>query len=416
MQLIDYDIWQEIFNTIRKHKLRTFLTALGVFWGIFMLVFLMGSGKGLENGVTSMFGNRAVNSLYVWTQRTTKPYEGLPPGRRAQLTSDDIRAIVARFGDKIKYMAPRMWMPSGEIVRGEKKGSFDVRGESPDLQYLEPIVVEEGRFINFLDMKEKRKVIIIGKRVKDVLFQGEDQVIGKYLKIAGAEYKVVGIFKSKRGGGDGGEDESSIFMPLSTAQQVLNRPNDIGWFVCAMKENITVSSVEDDLKGLLRERHQIAPDDEQGVRSFNLEKEFNQFQGLFGGIRWLVWFVGIGSLLAGVIGVGNIMLIVVKERTKEIGLRKALGATPTAIIRMILLESVFITTVAGYIGLVFSTSIIFLMGLAVGEGSEFFASPEVDLSVGIGAIIILVISGALTGLIPAMQAANIHPVIALRDE
>ncbi|MCB0662574.1 MAG: FtsX-like permease family protein, partial [Saprospiraceae bacterium] len=193
-------------------------------------------------------------------------------------------------------------------------------------------------------------------------------------------------------------------------------PNDIGWFVCAMKESIAVSSVEDDLKGLLRDRHQIAPDDEQGVRSFNLEKEFNEFQGLFSGIRWLVWFVGIGSLVAGVIGVGNIMLIVVKERTKEIGLRKALGATPADVIKMILLESVFITTLAGYLGLVFSTSIIFLMELAVGEGNEFFASPEVDLTVGVGAIIILVISGALTGLIPALQAASIQPVIALRDE
>ncbi|MEZ5059782.1 MAG: ABC transporter permease [Saprospiraceae bacterium] len=416
MQIFDYDIWQEIFNTIRKHKLRTFLTALGVFWGIFMLVFLMGSGKGLENGVTGMFGNRAVNSLYVWTQRTTKPYNGLPPGRRARLTNDDIRAINSELGTKIQYMAPRIWIPSGEIVRNENKGSFDVRGESPDLLHIEPLEVAKGRFINVPDMEQKRKVIIIGQRVKDVLFQGEDEVIGEYLKISGADYQVVGIFKSKRGGGDGGDDESTIFMPLTTAQQVLNRPNEIGWFVCAMYDQVPVSSVEDDLKSILRERHQIAPDDEQGVRSFNLEEEFNQFQGLFAGIRWLVWFVGIGSLFAGVIGVGNIMLIVVKERTKEIGLRKALGATPRAIIQMVLLESVFITTVAGYLGLIFSTVIIFLMNLAVGDGGEFFAKPEVDFTVGIGAILVLVVSGALTGLVPALQAASIQPVVALRDE
>ena len=415
--MFDLDKWQEIFNTIRKHKLRTLLTALGVFWGIFMLVFLMGAGKGLENGVMSMMGGRATNTLYVWTQRTTVPYKGLSPGRRAQLTEDDIAAIETHFADEIAYMAPRMFVPSGEIIHGENKGAFDVRGERPDFLHIEPFPIKKGRFINDLDLKQKRKVAVIGGRVAEVLFEEEEEEpIGKYITIKGTDYLVVGIFKSKRKGEDARDDEQTIFIPLTTAQQVTNRPNQINWFVCSMHAHVSAGEIEKPLKALLRERHKIAPNDEQGVRSFNLEEEFKEFQGLFFGIKLIVWIVGIGSLLAGVIGVGNIMLIIVKERTKEIGIRKALGATPSSIVSMILLESVFITTIAGYLGLLTSTIIIFLMGLAVGEGSQFFANPEVDFSVGIGALLILVISGALTGLVPALNAASINPVMALKDE
>lgn len=414
--MFDLDKWQEIFNTIQKHKLRTFLTALGVFWGIFMLVFLMGSGKGLENGVMSMMGGRATNTLYVWTQRTTMPYKGLSPGRYAQLKEEDIKAIETHFADEIAYIAPRMFVPTGEIIRGENKGGFDVRGERPDFLHIEPFPIQKGRFINELDLEQRRKIAVIGKRVAEVLFEEEEEPVGEYIKIKGVDYLVVGIFRSRRKGENSRDDEQTIFIPLTTAQQVTNRPNEINWFVCSMHDHISAAAVDKPLKALLRERHKIHPEDEQGVRSFNLEEEFRQFQGLFFGIRLIVWIVGIGSLLAGVIGVGNIMLIIVKERTKEIGIRKALGATPGSIVSMILLESVFITTVAGYLGLLVSTGIIALMGLAVGEGNDFFANPEVDFSVGLGALLILVVSGALTGLVPAMNAANINPVQALKDE
>ncbi|MEM7101856.1 MAG: ABC transporter permease [Bacteroidota bacterium] len=413
--MFDIDKWQEIFNTIRKHKLRTFLTALGVFWGIFMLVFLMGSGKGLENGVMSMMGDHVSNSMYVWTQRTSKPYMGLPPGRRAQLTMNDIEAIKSRYDDKIKYVAPRLHLNVGEIVRKGKQGAFEVRGELPEIIHIDPVDVVDGRFLNKLDVDEKRKVITIGDRVKRVLFEDEEAV-GQYLKIAGADYLVVGVFKSKRRGEDGDEDAQTIFMPLTTAQQVINRPNDIAYFVCSVHDNIKVSEVEDGVLALLRKRHKVAPDDRMGVRSNNLEEEFGEITGLFTGISLIVWVVGIGSLLAGVIGVGNIMLIVVKERTKEIGIRKAMGATPNSIISMVLLESVFITTIAGYLGLLVSTGIIVLMNVAVGEGGEFFANPEVNMNVGVGALIILIISGAITGLLPAIQASKVNPVVALKDE
>lgn len=413
--MFDLDKWQEIFDSIRKHKLRTILTALGVWWGIFMLVFLMGAGSGLENGVTGMFGTHAKNAMYVWTQRTTLPYEGLPPGRYNQLTEADIEAIENQCADVIEYIAPRLFVTSGEITHGQNKGAFDVRGERPALLHIEAILMEEGRFVNQLDMEQKRKVAVIGNRVKEVLFEDEP-AIGEYVRINGADYLVVGVFKSSRRGERSSEDEELIFVPLTTAQQVTNRPRDINWFVCTVQPGIAVSQVEERVKAIIRDRHKIHPDDPQGVRSENVEEEFRNITGLFFGIRLLVWIVGIGSLLAGIVGVGNIMLIVVKERTKEIGIRKALGATPGSIISMILMESVFITTAAGYLGLLTSTGIIFAMQLAVGEGTQFFANPEVRLGVGLGALLILVVAGALTGLVPALQAAEIQPVEALRDE
>lgn len=415
--MFDRDKWQEIFDTIRKHKLRTFLTALGVFWGIFMLVFLMGSGKGLENGVFSSFGDRASNCIYVWTQRTSKPYMGLQPGRYPRLTYDDIEAIESNFGDKIEYMAPRLHVTSGEITRNDNSGAFDIRGEMPDLIKLEPIEVRRGRFINAFDIEQRRKVIVIGTRVEEVLFDEEkEESIGQYLTINGAEYLIVGVFGSSRQGSDDDDDVQSIFMPLTTAQQVTNHPNRIGWFVCSMYADVRAKEVEVPLKALLRERHKVHPEDEQGIRSFNLDEEFRSIQGLFTGIGLIIWVVGIGSLIAGIIGVGNIMLIVVKERTKEIGIRKAMGATPGSIVSLVLLESVFITTAAGYLGLLVSTGLIMLINQAVGEGGEFFSNPEVDLGVGLGALLILIIAGALTGLMPALHAARINPVLALKDE
>ena len=414
--MFDYDKWQEIFNTIRKHKLRTFLTALGVWWGIFMLVLLMGAGTGLENGVVSLFGSHARNAMYVWTQRTTKPYEGLPAGRYSQLTVDDIQAISDRFGDVIEYVAPRLFVPSGEITYGDRGGAFTVRGEVPDFRHIEAIEFIQGRFINPMDMNERRKVVCIGRRVREVLFPEEDPV-GRYIRINGAEYQIVGVFRSDRSDEeDAQEDEETIYMPLSTAQQVTNRPREVAWFVCTINPRFRVAEVEEGIKDVIRERHRIHPEDPQGVRSDNVEEEFREIMGLFTGIRILVWIVGIGSLLAGIIGVGNVMLIVVKERTKEIGIRKALGATPASIISMILLESVFLTTLAGYLGLLASTGLVALIKMATGDGGAFFMNPQVHAGVAISAMFILVLAGALTGLVPAMQAANVEPVEALKDE
>lgn len=413
--MFDFDKWQEIFGTIRKNKLRTILTALGVFWGVFMLVFLMGAGKGLENGVMTQFGIRIKNSLFVWTNRTSLPYKGLPPGRFNQLTSDDVKAIQEEIKE-ISYIAPRMWVPSGEITHGNNSAAFDVRGELEDIYHIMAMEMWKGRFLNQFDEENRRKVAVIGDRVREVLFEKDEEVIGNSINIRGTQYKVIGIFKSLQKGEDASEEEQTIFIPLSTAQQVTNRHNEINWFVCAVKDEYNAAVIDEKVKRLLKKRHRIHPDDPQGVGSDNIAEEFAEVMGLFTGISLIVWIVGIGSLMAGVIGVGNIMLIIVKERTKEIGIRKALGATPYSIISMILTESVFITTLAGYFGLIAGMGIILLMNAAIGEGGEFFANPEIDVSVGLGAIIILVISGAVTGLIPAIQASNVNPVIALKDE
>ena len=416
--MFDYDKWQEIFGTIRKNKLRTFLTALGVFWGIFMLIVLMGAGTGLQNGVFSLFGSIAKNSLFVGSSRTTMDYQGLPAGRVAMLMDKDIQAILDEFPGKIETIAPIMWVQTGEISRKGLSGAFDVQGHVPDMIDIDSRIIVEGRFINQRDMEEFRKVVVIGQRVKSQLFNKDEAVIGERIKIKGGEYQVIGIFKEDSGGGNGNseDNENAILMPITTAQRVNNQPNQVNMFMCAMAAPHSARDFEPQLISFLKERHRIHPDDPRGFWCDNLEEQFMEVSNLFTGIKLLIWFVGIGSLLFGILGVGNIMLIVVKDRTKEIGIRKALGATPWSIISLILMESAFITTVAGYLGLVFSIGVVALMKAAVGEGVNMFKNPEIDLSVAIGATLILIISGTLTGLIPALQAASVNPVDALKDE
>ncbi len=414
--MFDYDKWQEIFNTIAKHKLRTGLTALGVFWGIFMLVFLMGAGNGLQNGVNGLFGGHAKNSVYMGSNRTSLPYKGMKPGRYFSLDNDDVAAIRNNFEEEIAHIAPRLWMPAGNVSHGEKSASFDVRGDLPDLIHIDALEVYQGRFLNELDVKNKRKIAVVGREVVKALFDEEEEAIGAYIKLRGTKFKIVGVLKSNRRGEDAVEDEKTVLLPITTVQQLRNQPGQIGWFVCAMYPKVDVGIVEEKIKKLLKNRHNIHPDDQRAIWSDNIQEEYQQITGLFTGITVLVWFVGIGSLLAGVIGVGNIMLILVKERTKEIGIRKALGATPTSIISMILMESVFLTTIAGYLGLACSVGILFMMSQFMGDATAFFSNPEIDLGICLLALAILVICGALTGLIPAMQAANVNPVIALKDE
>lgn len=413
--MFDYDKWQEILSTIQKHKLRTGLTCLGVFWGIFMLVFLMGAGNGLQNGVNGIFGGHAKNSVYMGTNKTTVPYKGRKPGRWFSLTNDDIEAIRINFADKVAYVAPRLWMPSGETWYKDKKGSFDVRGDMPDLLHIDALEMVSGRFINDLDVADKRKVAVIGREVASTLF-GDASPLGKYIEFSSREFLVAGVIKSNRSGQEAMDDDKTIFIPLTTAQQLRNRPNHVGWFVCSMQPGVEVRPVEEGIKTFLKQRHSVAPEDRRAIWSDNIEEEFKEINGLFTGISVIVWFVGIGSLLAGIIGVGNIMLILVKERTKEIGIRKALGATPSSIVSMILMESIFLTTIAGYMGLGSSVAVLYLVSLAIGPGAGFFGTPEVNLGVCLLALAILVICGALTGLIPAIQAASVNPVVALKDE
>ncbi len=415
--MFDQDIWQEIFATMRKHKLRTGLTALGVFWGIFMLVFVLGMGKGLENGVFRNFDNRVSNALYVWPMRTSQPYGGFQPGRTPRFTLQDILAIKTNIPE-IEYIAPRLSLPSTTITYSDKSDRYEIRGELSDMIKIEALKLYEGRYVNENDVSECRKVAVIGQRIREVLF-GAEECLGKYIRIRGVEFLVVGVFGPMQIKPWTESDLEAIVIPLTTMQRTFGTGDRVDYFVCAANEQVRIGSVEPKVKALLKRRHFIAPDDPQGIGGFNLEEEFSNVRNLFAGIKVFLWFVGIGTLLAGVVGVSNIMLIVVKERTKEIGIRKALGATPGAIIRMILLESVFLTSLSGYLGLIAGTLVIgtiqYLM-LVNNIESENFYNPQVNITIGLGAMLILIVCGAIAGLIPALQAAQVNPVVALKDE
>ncbi|MEJ2595497.1 MAG: ABC transporter permease [bacterium] len=422
--MFDRDSWQEIWHTLKKNRLRTFLTAFGVFWGIFMLIIMLGSGRGLENGVKYDMGNFASNSFFVWAQRTSMPYKGFPRGRFFNFRNADIQALRDNIPE-IEYIAPKIrgWSAgdgTNNTVRKDKTGAFSIMGEYPEWIKIDPMIMMQGRFINEIDIRDNRKVAVIGTRVREVLFEPDEDPIGDYIRIQGVYFRVVGVFSALNSNiSFGGEKEQSIFLPFTTLQKTYNYGDVVGWFSITSDKDYPASYVEEKALRLLAQRHSIHPDDKEALGHFNLEEEFNQMNGLFNGISGLIWVVGIGTLLAGVIGISNIMLVIVRERTKEIGIQRALGATPGKIMTQIITESIFLTSVAGYLGLVFGIALIelinYLLVQSGGEG-QFFRHPEVDLNVALTALAILVVSGALAGLIPATRAIRIRPIDALRDE
>lgn len=382
-----------------------------------MLVILMGAGQALQNGATYEFNKWNTKTLFVWTEYTTVPYKGLQAGRNIRLTMDDMEAVRNNI-DGIDQISPRLYLNVDKIVRNNKEGAYSVRGETDALINIEPIAMAQGRFINPRDLADKRKVIVIGQRVKDVLF-GEEDPIGQYLEVRGAWFQVVGVAKSERGGGESKEDDESIFMPITTMQYTFNMIGRVHWFVTTVKADAVSARVSDDMKVLLRARHDVAPNDVQAIGSFNLEEEFERFQGIFVGIKLIVLLVSFGTIIAGVIGVANIMIIIVKERTKEIGVRKAMGATDSSIVAMILQESIFLTTISGYLGLMAAMGILIVAGniLAEVQGEvQFFRNPEIRIEIALGALAFLIISGAIAGAIPGRSAAKINPATTLREE
>jgi putative ABC transport system permease protein len=423
MSIIDYDKWQEIMIVLKKNKLRTFFTAFGVFWGVFLLVVMMGSGNGLRNSALEGFGNMATNSFFMWTQRTTMPYKGFQRGRFYNFRNADAEAIRMNITEADK-VAPRLQAGGhrgggNTVVRGERTGSFDIYGDTPDFFDIMPMNVTMGRLINKMDLEEQRKVIVIGDRVYQEMFKKDENPIGEYLQVKGVYFKVIGVVKSKQRGFQAEQDEKSIHMPLNTLQQTFNYGDIIGWFSITAKRGVPASQLEQKTKDFLKARHHIHPDDNRAIGSWNMENEFNKFSSLFQGITILVWIVGSGTLFAGVVGVSNIMLIVVKERTKEIGIQRALGAPPSAIMSQIIIESVFLTTLAGYVGLVVGVGLIELVDYLIassGVQSEMFRNPEINFNMAMLSLGILVVSGIFAGLIPARRAISIKPIDALRDE
>lgn len=414
--IFDVDGWQEIFGSLRRHKLRAVLTAFGVFWGIFMLINLMGVGKGLENGMSAQFG-QLTNAVYLWSGRPTSiPYKGLTKGRFVRLDDDDMEALRTQISD-IQSIAPNNGMGSQLAIRGIKSDSFELTGIVPVSQKAKGYILDAGRFLNNLDMKYQRKNIVIGKRVREVLFQKDENPIGELITIRSIQFRVVGVISPSATSGWAERDLSKIFVPFTTLRKTFNQKDRVHSALIVPKPGVDAFSVEDQVIELLYKRNKVHPDDKGVVGSYNVQRDYNRMQDLFSGINIFSWVVAIGTIIAGVIGVGNIMLISVKERTKEIGIRKAIGATPSGIVGSILKESLLITFIAGYAGLVAGVLSVELISKVASKGDgSVFLNPEVSFSTAFVAILVLLISGALASFLPARKAAMVDPVIALQDE
>jgi putative ABC transport system permease protein len=420
--MIDIEKWREILGTLSRHKLRTALTAFGVFWGIFMLTVLLGAGKGLENGVNEGFP-RVTNTVYIWSQGPTQvPYQGMPIGRQVTLRPGDVEAIernVASVGFVKGQNSVGIWGGSAPyVVRKSKNGAFSIQGGFAHIENFNSLRIEQGRSFNELDEPQRRKVALIGKRVRDQLFAADENPLGQDLTINGITFQVIGVFVSLQNGNQQ-QEEQRIYLPNTTLRYSFNQTGTVGSFVIVPKDGIRSSQAETDVKNYLAQLNKVSPDDRGVFGSFNLQNEHDKVQGLFTGIKFFSWLVAVGTIFAGAVGVGNIMLIVVKERTREIGLRKALGATPASIVAMIVQESLFITVVAGYSGLVMGALLIEFIATALeaaGGRAGFFGTPEVEFRTAIVALGVLVVSGLLASLMPAAKAAAVNPIVALQDE
>jgi putative ABC transport system permease protein len=410
--VLDSDRWSEIFETIRKNKLRSFLTSLSVAWGIFMLVILLGTGNGLRTGVGYTFRDDAVNSIWLWPRATSLPWEGHPPGRRIRLDNDDYDRLRTTV-DGIERITSRFYPRDRlTVAYREKSAAFDIRATHPDHRYLENTTIVDGRFLDDLDLAEKRKVAVIGDAVARVLAPG-GQLLGETIEIGGIPHRVIGIFEDT-----GHEDERrTIYVPVSTAQTAWGGRRRVDQIMFTVGDATAERSrrIADEAVRALATRHAFDPADKSAVRVRNNLESFQKIVAVLDGIGLFIWLIGLGTIVAGIVGVSNIMLISVKERTKEIGLRKALGATPASIVGMILAEALLLTGVAGYVGLVGGIGVLEVARRAL-PASDFFRDPQVSLELAIYATVILVAAGTLAGFFPARRAAAVNPVVALRDE
>lgn len=419
--MFNRDKWNEILEVLTANWVRTLLTAFGVFWGIFILILLLAAGKGLENGIRMDFGDTATNTMFMWTQTVTKSYQGMSKGRNFSYDLKDVREIRSNI-DNLRFISPRNQLGGfrggSNVVRGLKTGGFDVYGDYPEIIKQEPMDIVEGRFINYNDINERRKVAVIGPAVKKSLYDFGEEVLGTYIKINGVNFMVVGSYKKKTSGGDGEEEQKQIFVPFTAFSQAFNRGDKVGWMAITAVDGVPITDIKEEIFSLVKSNHKIHPDDQRAVGHFDLYQQFRRVETLFMALKVIAYFVGILVLLSGVIGVSNIMLIVVKERTREIGIRRALGASPNKIRGQILLESVFLTIISGMAGIVFGALLIYGLNYALSmtDPIDMFANPSVNLGVVTIALTILIISGLLAGLIPAQTAVKLRPIEALRTE
>lgn len=417
ISMFDLERWQEIFDTIRKNKLRTFLTGLSVASGIFILVILLGFGQGMQNGVAKEFEEDASTSVWVWPGVTTKQYKGLNPGRRIQLRNENYDFAARLLEEDIENKSPRYFVRNASVNYGKESLAYGVQGVSHQFQFIENAYMSLGRFLNHSDEVNTAKVAVIGNKIKRDVFKDTLSPVGQFLEISGIPFKIVGVY-----GDVGGErEEERIFIPITTAQKVFNGAdyiNNISYTLPPVEnfeEAVTQSIVfKESLRSYLLQAHTVAPDDTSAIQIWNPMEEAKRFYSLMLGIKLFFWFVGICTIIAGVVGVSNIMLIVVKERTREIGIRKALGAKPWSIIGMVLHESVFITAIAGFTGLIFSMGLLEIVGPHI--EIDYVLNPSVNFNVALATVFVLIFAGAVAGFFPAWRAARIHVIDALKEE
>ncbi|MBW2962431.1 ABC transporter permease [Mesonia aestuariivivens] len=417
------DTWNEILESLSANWFRTLMTSFGVLWGIFILVILLAAGKGLENGIKQGFGGMATNSMFMWAQSTSKSYKGMPKGRSYNFKKGDVQAIKDNVNG-LRFVSPRNQLGgfggNNNVVRGLKSGAFNVYGDYPEIINQQPMNITSGRFLNQNDLKEKRKVAVIGESVKSTMYDAHEEVLGSYIKVNGVNFQVIGTY-SKKGGGGGSVEEAQkeIYVPFTTFSQAFNMGDVVGWMAITADDNHSITSLKSEVFNVIKKRHNIDPKDDRAVGNFDLYQEFNKITGLFTALNAVAYFVGVLVLLSGIIGISNIMLIVVKERTNEIGVRRALGATPGTIRGQILMESIVLTIISGMAGIIFATLVLWGVNTlldSIDSSKMMFVNPSVNIGVIIIALLILVISGLLAGLIPAQNAIRIKPVDALRTE
>ncbi|MEI7675841.1 MAG: ABC transporter permease [Bacteroidales bacterium] len=421
--MFDLDRWQEIWITITRNKMRSVLTAFGVFWGIFMLVVMTGSGIGLENGIMEGIRGFSTNSCFFWTNVTSEPYKGFRKGRNWNMKNGDIEIIRQKI-PQIKYITPMVFggnSPKNTVYK-EKSGSYYVKGFYPVYDKIDHQQIMYGRYINEIDIRLKRKVAVIGRRVYEELFQKGASPVGEMIKVNGMYYIVVGVINPITMIGINGPMEESVILPETTMQQAYNYGDVVHLLAITAQDDYKISLIEDEIKRVLKLQHSISPNDAQAVNSANVEKQFTMFHYLFLGISILIWIVGLGTLFAGVVGVSNIMMVTVRERTKEIGVRRALGARPRAIIQQIISESLLLTLISGVLGLCAGVGVLAMVDTILTaartntQEGTFFSHPQVSFGVAVSALIILVIAGVIAGLIPAWRALQIKAIDAIREE
>lgn len=414
--MFDLERWQEIFDTIRKNKLRTFLTGLSVASGIFILVILLGFGQGMRNGIEQEFKQDASTSVWVWPGVTSKEYKGLNPGRRIQLVNENFDRSSAMFKNTIERGSSRIFVRGVSVNYGKEALIYGVQGVASDFQFIENASMLEGRFINYQDEVSAGKVAVIGNKIKTDVFNKVDSPIGEFVEISGIPFKIIGVYKEMED-----REEERIYIPITTAQKAFNGGNRINnmSFTLPPVENFDEAvaqaiNFKDDMRKYLQQVHTVAPDDTGAMEVWSAMEEAKRYYGLTNNIKLFFWFVGICTIIAGVVGVSNIMMIVVKERTREIGIRKALGAKPWSIIAMILHESIFVTAISGFTGLIFSMALLELVGPNIEV--DYVLNPSVNFKVAFSTVLVLILAGTLAGFVPAWRAAKVQVIESLRDE